>query len=36
LGYPHEREFSLKTAKANWKEGEGVGVGPFKKQVVKV
>jgi hypothetical protein len=34
LGYPYERGFDLKIAKANWKEGDGVGVGPFTKQVV--
>jgi hypothetical protein len=35
LGYPYGRRFGSKITLANWKEGYGVGVGPFTKQVVK-
>jgi hypothetical protein len=32
LWYPYERGFGLKIALANLKEGDGVGVDPFKSE----
>jgi hypothetical protein len=33
FGYPYNRRFGLKIAEVNWKEGDRVGVGPFKNKL---